>query len=360
MAEFVKTARQFHKKYDDGDEAELRYLNATISLVGTVKIHGTNAAVGYSRTLGVWAQSHKRLLTLDSDNFDFARYVDTHKERFQALLESLARAHKVNLDTHAIYVYGEYCGGKIQANVAVTGLPKMLVLFDAGSLPLGTPDADVMTHMQWIDIVGDECHAEDVGCYNVGKFGVYQLQTKLDPESLAETRETLLRLTDQVEKQCPVGRFFGRGTQPGDCTVGEGIVWRGYLEKSYTDGGVLVHKRRVVRLKVKGALHATSHVSSAAALAPEVCASLDDFVTKSVTCNRCEQGVQNVFGQEPPSRLWFKKKRAFCQWVLGDVKKEDMASVPVELLHGGAMKPVLEKAITERAETWLTHKIEME
>lgn len=357
---FIKAARFFHKKYDrDGDEEELRYDNdVTIELQGTVKIHGTNAAIGYSKGLGLWAQSHKRLLTPESDNFDFARHVDANKEQYTGLMIKLAAAHGVDLDTHAVYVYGEYCGGKIQANVAVTGLAKMFVLFDAGALPLGTPEDRAAEDMRWIDIVGDVWHLEDVGCYNVGKFGVFVLTTKLDPESLAETREFLLRLTDQVEKECPVGCYFGR--VPPACTVGEGIVWRGRLQKTYVDAsGTLVNRDRLVRYKVKGKDHTTSNVSSAAALSPEMCASLEDFVTKSVTENRCQQGAQTVFGEEPKSQAWFKKRTGFCQWVLGDIKKEDMESVPAALMVKGKMARLLEKAILERAERWLARQIEM-
>lgn len=348
FSDFIKDARRFHKVYDEEGE---KYHNATVVVQGTVKIHGTNAAIGYSNALGVWAQSHKRLLTPESDNFDFARYVDTHKDEFTHLLQKLARAFDVDLDKAAIYVYGEYCGGNIQKGVAVSGLPKMFVLFDAGTI------AKVDDTMRWFDIVGDEWHIESIRCFNIGKFGVFTLETRLDPDSLAVTRTTLLKLTEQVEQECPVGRYFGR-VRGVNCTVGEGIVWRGRLQKSYVANGEVVHKTHLVRWKVKGKLHA--NVTKAAALSPEVCASLAEFVEKAVTVARCEQGVQNVYGEESMSSEWFKKKRHFSNWILTDVLKEDLYSVPETLIQDGQVAKELKDAVRQRAEDWLAVKIEME
>ena len=114
-----------------------------------------------------------------------------------------------------------------------------------------------------------------------------------------------------------------------------------------------------MRFKVKGDEHTTSKVASMAALSPEVCATLVEFVEKSVTDNRCEQGVTEIFKDAPVSLEWFKKTKMFVQWVLADIKKEDLESAPQSLKSGAALTKEAEDAIGNKAREWLRRKIEM-
>jgi|SRR5881398_3241487 len=52
----------------------------------TEKIDGTNAAVIVSDDLQVWAQSRTRVITPESDNFGFARWVSWHADAFASIL----------------------------------------------------------------------------------------------------------------------------------------------------------------------------------------------------------------------------------------------------------------------------------
>lgn len=56
-------------------------LNRTV--IVTEKIDGTNAAVGVTETGQVYAQSRKRLITPEADNFGFARWVQEHADELR-------------------------------------------------------------------------------------------------------------------------------------------------------------------------------------------------------------------------------------------------------------------------------------
>lgn len=73
------------------------------NIVITEKIDGTNAAVGITEDGEVYAQSRTRIITPDSDNFGFARWVELHAED---LLDTLGPG------LH----FGEWWGQGIQRN----------------------------------------------------------------------------------------------------------------------------------------------------------------------------------------------------------------------------------------------------
>lgn len=41
-------------------------------LLGSVKLHGTNAGIGVTKDREIWCQGRNRELTVDSDNYGFA------------------------------------------------------------------------------------------------------------------------------------------------------------------------------------------------------------------------------------------------------------------------------------------------
>ena len=349
---FVKSGRKFYKSYDS--DTEEKFTNTPITLQGTVKLHGTNAGIGFSIPHGIWAQSRTRVITPDNDNYGFAFYVHENKERFSDMLKKMAEHFEVDLNTHTIYCFGEFFGDKIQKSMAISGLPKSFAIFDAVAVSLDN------TEPRWLDVTVTDFHMHDINCFNMGEFKTFQMTVLLDKVSLPETRKELVRLTQEVERECPAGGYFGRRKEDGDCTTGEGIVWRGFMEKTYVSSeGEQINVRKIIRFKVKGDEHATSKVSSMASLTPEVCSSIGDFVEKSVTNTRCEQGVSEIFGEEEPSTAWFKRTKRFTSWVLTDVKKEDIDSVPSDLKNNKGLTKPLVQAITNKASQWLKQKIEM-
>lgn len=86
-------------------------------IVVTEKIDGTNAAVIVTEDGQVGAQSRKRVITPESDNFGFARWVHENSEQLAELLGPG-------------YHYGEWWGSKIQRGYGLTGGDKRFSLFN--------------------------------------------------------------------------------------------------------------------------------------------------------------------------------------------------------------------------------------
>lgn len=307
-----------------------------LTFFGTIKLNGTNAAIGYSEKTGLWYQSHKKIITTTIDNFKFAATMEKNSEGVKQLLFSIAKQYSIDLNVNALIIYGEFCGGNIQKNVAINGLPNMFVIFDIAYIPLDEiSNQDPVP--KWLDIQKfpiPELLSKLV--YNILDFPTYTLEIEFT--KLSEIKDILIKLTDEVEKECPVGKYFGKSG------TGEGIVW-----KSAVDG-------EVHRFKVKGQKHSTSKITDIASINVEKAKSLEDFVNKTVTENRLRQGINEIFGDEPQSQTWFSKIENFIQWVIHDVKKEDMDAFPLELKEN---ESALNRAISMKSREWFRHLVEL-
>ena len=92
----------------------------TLRFRGTVKTHGTNAAIVLYKDGRLEYQSRERVLTIQQDNASFMltmMNIDV-KELFEG----------IEFNDH-VAIYGEFCGGSITKGVAINGLPKMWVIF---------------------------------------------------------------------------------------------------------------------------------------------------------------------------------------------------------------------------------------
>ena len=94
-------------------------LNRSITI--TEKIDGTNAAIGIipdtDGALTVYAQSRNRLITPQDDNYGFARWVESNRDRLVDLLGP---------GLH----FGEWWGSGIQRGYGLTGGEKRFYLFN--------------------------------------------------------------------------------------------------------------------------------------------------------------------------------------------------------------------------------------
>ena len=307
--------------------------NLTFS--GSIKLHGTSAAIGYSKEHGLWFQSHKKIITPEADNYKFASMMTQHKEDISALMFSVAKTYSIDLDKNALILYGEFCGSNIQKGVGISGLPAMLVLFDLAFLPYDQNSNE--ENLKWLNLqkfpIPDSLSKI---VYNIMDFETYQIE--VDFKKLPEIRNQLVKLTEKVEAECPVAKHFG------NLGIGEGVVWRTLTE----DG-------KVYRFKVKGEKHATSKVTTMAAVDVEKLRTLDEFVEKSVTENRLLQGIAEIFGNDLICKSWFQKLGAFNKWVVNDVKKEDMEAFPKDLQ---ITDKDLSRAITAKSSKWFKNYVE--
>lgn len=278
----VILSAQYVKTEEDGTVIINRNAKLpTIKFTGTVKCHGTNAGVTYCKDK-IYPQKRTGNCSVDKDNMGFAFFVKQREEWFTTMLKSLGG--------EVCTIYGEFCGGNIQKSVAINGLPKMFIIF-------GLKIDD-----EWysLDHVTGEL-PEDV--YIVDVFKTFEID--IDFNKAGEYNNQLSELTNDVEKECPVGKQFGVSG------VGEGLVWTGW------------YKNQRLQFKVKGDKHSTSKVKKLASVDVEKLKSIREFTEYVVTENRLNQAIEQVFTIENIEPT-IKGMGSLIRWVFNDIIKEEL------------------------------------
>jgi len=129
-------------------------IKPTLTFKGTVKLHGTNAAVCYNTVGGLWAQSKENIITPEADNMGFAFFVESNKEAFFALIDKVVDATHVDTVMNTISIFGEWCGGSIQKNVGISNLPKSFFIFGVKISPIVDKDDEAAVKANpayWVD-----------------------------------------------------------------------------------------------------------------------------------------------------------------------------------------------------------------
>lgn len=290
----VKDRSAFVGKDDNGDPIyDYTKPKPTLAFTGTTKLHGSNAACGYTAdTDEVWFQSRERIITVDSDNAGFCRFWLDSTFDLKAFLKSYYDA--LNCTSHFV-LYGEWCGGNIQKGVALNQLPKMFVIFGA--------KADD----RWLTPSEVACIPESPA-HNI--YNTYQAQTwtvQVDFENPELHTNQFVDITNAVENECPWGKRFNVSG------VGEGEVWvcvtQGYESSDYW-------------FKTKGERHAgSSKVKTVVAVDVEKAKSIQEFVERAVNESRCRQSISKLV--EAGVVLDRSQMGQFLRWIFNDVIKEE-------------------------------------
>jgi hypothetical protein len=119
--------------------------------------------------------------------------------------------------------------------------------------------------------------------------------------------------------------------------IGEGVVWQ-CVSPDWESPDFA--------FKVKGEKHSASKVKTLAAIDVELVASLREFAEKTVTENRCRQGIDKL--REAHHPLDRSSLGHFIKWVSGDVEKEESDTAKDS---GIDMKKAAGE-ITKAARTW--------
>jgi len=333
-----------------------------LEYVGTVKLHGTNAAlVGiFERDIGekgwklssFYTQSRNRVLSLESDNCGFQHFISGKNQNeiinklFEPLLLHIPIGNKEQNEEEkkiAIIIYGEFCGLGIQRGVAISALEKMFVIFDARAkimnetIEVTNEDNEENEETTTIHLSLDE----SLKITNERIFNIYQFPHQvihIDMNDPASVQNELVEKTMKVEKECPVGKYFNV------LGVGEGIVW-----KCKTEG----FRSSQFTFKVKGSEHSVTKVKTLKELAPidvEKMANVAAFVEKTVTENRLKQGIDYV--QEMQGKVTIHELSTFLRWLIADIMKEEGSSIEKE------MKNEANKKISGKAREYYVKYIE--
>jgi hypothetical protein len=272
-----------------------------LTFKGTVKLHGTNAAVSYNTKGDLWYQSRENIITPEKDNAGFAFFAESNRDVFLDLMLEIAENENINRNENTITIYGEWCGGNIQKGVAITNLPKSFFIFGVKITPHTETEEELKANpAYWVDY--SYLESTDNKIYNINNFTTYTIDIDFNMPQLVQNQ--LSEMTIDVENECPVAKSFGYSG------IGEGIVWS-------TEVNGVVH-----RFKVKGEKHSSSKVKTLAAVDVEKLESIQKFVDYAVTESRFNQALENVFPNQEP--IDTKKLGEVIRWVVNDVIKEEM------------------------------------
>lgn len=280
----------------------------TLKFEGTVKLHGTNAAVVSSPNGEMWAQSRENILSVEKDNAGFAAFFEMRRDVFAGIANRAARAHP-NSEGKDIAIYGEWCGGNIQKGVAICGLPKMFVVFGI-ALVDEAGERTYLTRKQVLEALDSAEVAIDNSIFCAWSFPTFSVEIDFANPHLAQN--ALNEITLAVENECPVGKAFGVSG------VGEGVVWR-CVEPGYESSDFW--------FKVKGEAHSKSKVRTLATVDVERIESVKALAAKLANPERLAQMHQQVFDTLNGGSTDVKRTGDFIKAVMSDALKEELDTI---------------------------------
>lgn len=313
----------------------------TVEFKGTVKLHGTNGAIGLNLATGeMWAQSRERIITPYDDNAAFAKFLEANKAAWHDFLVGVTINDAVKLSgtdfakrllKARVVIFGEWAGPSIQKGVAISQIErKSFFPFDIKVYLPGDPTIGDQEGNDALILTYDPMDFDELtripDTYRIGSFDTYSMV--IDFSRPQDFQNQLLDLTLKVEENCPVGREFGQSG------VGEGIVW--------------YNVETGLRFKVKGEKHSTSKVSTVKPISAEDLeriATVAKFVDIVVTENRLNQGLDKL--REMGKEVSMKSTGDFIKWVVGDVLKEEMDLIVASSLDKKELNPAMSNKAKE-------------
>lgn len=363
VVKHVRTKHDFKEVKDGVDVFEHISPYPTLSFSGTPKIHGSNAGIVVSESGELTAQSRNRTLSLTSDNQGFAAFVHGVAETIELGF----------LGLKDVVIFGEWCGLGVQKNVSINTFSKIFVVFAVKS----------SLDSSWVDLETLKVDLEVLNgskIYLIRQFTDDRFKIDVDFEHPELARNKFVELTNEVEKDCPVGRFFlneldgstvGLGGVPLSFkpqvkavfkdelvnvdvnfnkikftgvdskkelqvevnTVGEGVVWKPV--NSVEDS--------VLWFKVKGEKHTVSKCKVLSPVDVEKVKNVRDFVNAVCTQARLEQGIEYLKEMQIPVER--NSTADYLRWVVKDVLKEEID----RLVDSGLCVKDVTKSISEKS-----------
>lgn len=293
----------------------------TLDFYGTIKLHGTNAGVGYNNQNGMWYQSRSNIITPEKDNAGFAKFAESKKEIFMNMINIVKTTYNIDLDNYSIVLFGEWTGKGIQKGVAISEMERFFALFDVKVFNSSNKDdcyyikgsSSPLTPQKFPELKSDSAN----NIYNIHEYRTYNI--KLNFSDLESLQKELTSYIDEIEVQCPFASAFNvRGP-------GEGIVFTHYFEDKNNN------QQRFI-FKVKGDEHKASKEAKKIEIRPEQMSEIDLFIERTVTNNRFQQALDYVYKFNPELETYNKKPeqkhmKHIVQWVLNDILKEERDNI---------------------------------
>lgn len=259
-----------------------------LTFYGSVKLHGTNADIGFTEDGEMWAQSRSMILTPEADHMGFEAWVRDNANTIPALKSSV--------------VFGEWCGGNIQKGVALGQLPKMFV-------PFAVVSTHPMNPGRWWTPAEMKSFFFHSGLRCIYDFPNWT--RVIDFNRPEEYQNELGELTQNVEAECPVGKELGVSG------VGEGIVWWAEPREDFNTQGLI--------FKVKGEKHSETKVKTLAPVDVEKIENVRVLVDTIVTPHRLEKRLAAM--NEEGHATDIRNTGIFIKNVTTDVMKEEKDTI---------------------------------
>lgn len=266
---------------------------------GSIKLHGTNSSVCFNELDGFWSQGRNIILSKEENNYGFFSFADSRSELFESMIKFVAEKNNIDLFKNTITIFGEFVGNKIMKGTAINNLQKSFFIFDVKCTP---NDENLDPYFINIDNLG--LSNIKSGVFDIKGFDTFSLVVDFNnPDKILSKLEAI---TDVIAEKCPVASAFGFDG------IGEGVVWKGVLDGSN------------IRFKVKNEKFKSSSKEkkgkTKVELSPEKMNSIKDFVDYSVTENRFNQCILQIFGE---SRPFVEKLGEVISWISNDIYTEE-------------------------------------
>lgn len=332
LREFIKYPETAHFK----EASSNLYKNKVgeIDIHGTVKLHGTNFSIVFDVTESGWYfQKRTSILEYYSNFFNFQKVFGVgDKEstnKLQAFLNSFVHQLEDKKKLSKVVFFGELIGEEIQRGiVAIQELSKRFVVFDVVKIYKNSEEKDIWINGEELKSLFNNSQQHD-NIFCIENFKTWDLKMNVqDIVALKELQNTLQKITEEVEKECPVAKFFGVSG------VGEGVVWK--------------HKR--FRFKVKGEEHTTSKVRSLKLVDIEKIEQLktvSEFADAVCTEARLKQGLKYL----EENNITENKIKTYINWVIQDTFKEEIDFITEKNLDEKELK----KALGTKARIYLNY-----
>lgn len=298
-----------------------------LSFTGTVKLHGTNGSVALIGN-ELYAHSKNNVLSAEKDNAGFHKFVLKNKDFFEENLAYIAGY----LNAYDIYVYGEWCGPKIQDTAAITKIAERS--FFVFAVKYNTEEGGEFKWVKEPNIYLSMFANPNHNVYNIFDYPTFVVDIDLNEPELA--LPVIERLTKMVEDGCPVANCFGVDG------IGEGIVWTAWYDDT------------MYQFKTKGLEHRKSSKPPKRAQGnPEVAKKIQEFAEYATPDWRLEQMLQETFDTLNGGKPKVEGLGDFLKAVIKDVEKEEQN----ELKEAGLTVNEVARAISAISKEWFFSKL---
>ena len=332
IGQLYQAVRYVEHVNGDPEVPERYKIHDPVNYRGSVKLHG--ACCGAACTPEAIVPQSKTIPLIDGVDFKgFARFLAGDAQQ-KAVREIEARVRKeAKLAPEVLLtLFGEWCGPGVEGGMGISLLPeKQWVLFSA----CVTEDGE----SRYLDVewaVGD--WYKDARIFCILDIPTWEISIDLaDKASVEAAAERIKGLVQVVEDECPWAKRFGFSG------IGEGIVW---MPQGKHFG------KKELAFKVKGPKHTKAGKKDKVKvkIAPDVLASIDEFVAFAVSEERLAQGLGKLEAQG----LTVEKRNmgAYLKWLGGDVQRE----CALDLEASGLEWKQVAKAVTTKARDFFLAK----